>query len=256
MKVLSHCLVHPCVQTQSMFPICYKLLINLVIKYNAMGRQERFWASIQDVIQGIEQHPFITGLVDGSLPMESFQFYIVQDALYLKEFGKVLLIASVKAENEEQRVNFLTHVLDSIKVEEGLHSSFLRKWGVDLEMQEMSPVNRAYISFLLSVGYSSPFPEILAAVLPCYWIYMHVGKSLVKRGSPVEEYRRWINTYGGEEYEKGVRWAINQLERVSVDEITERKMMENFRLASIYEFMFWDSAYRREHFPFPVKSRG
>ncbi|MCH1770271.1 MULTISPECIES: thiaminase II [Metallosphaera] len=221
-----------------------------------MTRHEKFWTSIHDVIQEIEEHPFIRGLVDGSLPMESFQHYIVQDALYLKEFGKVLLMASVKAENNEQRVNFLTHVLDSIRVEEGLHSSFLRKWGINLEAQEMSPVNRAYTSFLLSVGYSSPFPEVLAAVLPCYWIYMHVGKSLVKLGSPVEEYRRWINTYGGEEYEKGVTWAISQLDKLDVDARTEKQMMENFRLASIYEYMFWDSAYRKERFPFSVKING
>ncbi|AWS00334.1 thiaminase II [Metallosphaera hakonensis] len=218
-----------------------------------MARKEKFWSSIQDIVSGIEKHPFITGLVDGSLPMESFQDYIIQDALYLREFSRALLVLSAKAEKQEQTINFLTHVLDASRVEEGLHNSFLRKWNVDLDIQEMTPVNRAYTSFLLSVSYSSPYPEILAAVLPCYWIYMHVGKLLIEKGSPVEEYRRWINTYGGEEYERGVMWAVDQLEKVEVDQGQERRMLQNFRLASIYEFMFWDSAYKRERFPFSMR---
>ncbi|QKQ99089.1 thiaminase II [Metallosphaera tengchongensis] len=218
-----------------------------------MTRQERFWSSIQDILRGIESHPFIIGLTDGSLPMDSFKHYIIQDALYLNEFSKVLLMASIKAETQEQRMNFMTHVLDASKVEEGLHSSFLKKWGVDLKLQEMSPANKAYTSFLLSVGYSSTFPEILSAVLPCYWIYMHVGKLLLKKGSPVEEYSRWINTYGGEEYERGVRWAVSQLDEVEVTEEVEKRMLYNFRLASIYEYMFWDSAYRKETFPFSLR---
>lgn len=217
-----------------------------------MTRKDIFWSNVQDVIKGIEKHPFITGLIDGSLPMRNFQFYIVQDALYLREFSKVLLMASTKAESEEQKINFLTHVMDTSRVEEGLHYTFLRNWKIDLSSQEMSPANRAYTSFLLSVGYSSSFPEILAAVLPCYWIYMHVGKSLKEKGSPVEEYSTWINTYGGEEYEKGVRWAIDQLNKVDVSRTEEVRMLKNFRLASIYEYMFWDSAYKAERFPFPI----
>lgn len=221
--------------------------------FSETSRTERFWNSVKDVVEAIESHPFIQGLVDGTLPMESFKFYIIQDALYLKDFVKAILLASAKSRTNEERDTFLRHVLESSKVEESLHSSFLRKWGVRLDEQEMSPVNKAYTSFLLSVAYSAHYAELLASILPCYWIYMHVGKLLLKRGSPVEEYRKWIFTYGGEEYERGVRWLLRLVDDLKVSREEEMRMMLNFRLATIYEYMFWDSSFRRETFPFSTR---
>lgn len=219
---------------------------------NPIHRKERLWASVQDVVRAIETHPFITGLVDGSLPMDSFKFYIVQDSLYLREFARAVLMASAKSRNAVERDTFLKHVLDASKVEEALHAFFLRRWGIRLEDQEMSPVNRAYTSFLLAIAYSGSYPEVIASILPCYWVYMHVGKLLIRKGSPVEEYSKWISTYGGEEYERGVNWLIQLVDELEVSQEEERRMMDHFRLATIYEYLFWDSALRRETFPFKV----
>ena len=43
----------------------------------------RLWESISDIYGAILAHPFITGLTDGTLPEQSFAFYVIQDALYL-----------------------------------------------------------------------------------------------------------------------------------------------------------------------------
>jgi len=69
----------------------------------------------------------------------------------------------------------------------------------------------------------------------------------------VEEYNRWISTYGGKEYEKGVKWLIGLVDNIEASRLEETKITENFRLATIYEYLFWDSAFRRETFPFRVK---
>jgi thiaminase/transcriptional activator TenA len=220
-----------------------------------VSRSKRFWSIIEDIVIGIERHPFIRGLTDGSLPMDSFKFYIVQDALFLKEFSRVLLLACLKADTEERRTKFLSYSTDVSRIEAELHASFLGEWGVDIGSQEICPTTMAYTSFLLSTGYSSSFPEILAAVVPCYWVYMHIGKLLLEKGSPIHEYLEWINTYGGEQYERGVKWMINQLDNVDVSRVIEDKMMYNFRMASIYEYMFWDSSYRRESFPYSMKTQ-
>jgi thiaminase (transcriptional activator TenA) len=51
-----------------------------------MDFSAELWKSIEPVYGAILHHPFVRGLGDGSLNYECFKFYVVQDALYLREF--------------------------------------------------------------------------------------------------------------------------------------------------------------------------
>ena len=96
-----------------------------------------------------------------------------------------------------------------------------------------------------------PYAEGVAAVLPCYWIYWEVGKHLLDRGSPDQRYRRWIGTYGGEDFGAVVQEVLDVADRVGAEVGNrERELMhQHFRLASRYEWMFWDMGYRQEQWP-------
>lgn len=208
------------------------------------------WESISDIYSSILSHPFIRGLTDGTLEEEKFKYYILQDFLYLKEFGKALALLSAKAENQETSLLFATHVTHAIQVERDLHQYFISLWKADPSSVNPSPTNLLYTSYLLSVVYSRPFYEGVSAVLPCYWIYMEVGKELLKRGSPNPLYRRWIETYGEEEYEKGVRAVLDIINSFRLTEEQKSYVKKHFRITSMFEYMFWDSAYKLEKFPF------
>lgn len=43
---------------------------------------------------------------------------------------------------------------------------------------EMSPACHHYTTFLLAVAYKEPLAVVLASLLPCFWIYVEVGKSI------------------------------------------------------------------------------
>ncbi|PQE22205.1 putative thiamine biosynthesis thi-4 protein [Rutstroemia sp. NJR-2017a WRK4] len=43
------------------------------------------------------EHSFVAGLADGTLPMESFKYYLIQDYLYLVQFARANALASYKA---------------------------------------------------------------------------------------------------------------------------------------------------------------
>ena len=45
----------------------------------------QLWRDIEDIYGAILAHPFVAGLADGSLAREPFQFYVIQDALYLRK---------------------------------------------------------------------------------------------------------------------------------------------------------------------------
>ena len=48
------------------------------------------WQGVAGVYDAILAHPFLTGLTDGSLPQDSFVFYVVQVALYLRQYARAL----------------------------------------------------------------------------------------------------------------------------------------------------------------------
>jgi thiaminase/transcriptional activator TenA len=215
---------------------------------------DRLWSSIEDIFAAILDHPFLRGLTDGSLDRESFQYYVVQDALYLTEYARALAVCGARAPDDEAIRMFCEHAAGAIAVERQLHEGFFREFGLSEEkirITEMAPTNLAYTSYLLAVVHSGSFPESLGAVLPCYWIYWEVGKHLLGRGSPDPLYQRWIETYGGEEYGEIVRAVLQLTNRIakglSEGELT--RMSRRFRDTARYEWMFWDMGYRRESWP-------
>ena len=50
----------------------------------------RLWGSIKDIYAQTLRHPFLTGLTDGTLPRDRFDFYLKQDSLYLVALPKPL----------------------------------------------------------------------------------------------------------------------------------------------------------------------
>src|SRR5712691_3301246 len=95
-----------------------------------MGFSAELWKSIEPIYDSILRHPFIRDLGDGSLDQECFKFYVLQDALYLREFGRALAIAAARAPEDEWIVMFAEHAANAVKVERTLHEGFFQQWGL------------------------------------------------------------------------------------------------------------------------------
>jgi thiaminase/transcriptional activator TenA len=212
------------------------------------------WRSIEPIYAAIVRHPFVTGLTDGSLSRPSFQFYAVQDALYLREFARSLSLAAARAPRDEWIIMFNEHAAGALKVERALHEGFFAEFGLrpgDVAATPLAPTNLAYTSYLVAVAYAAPFHEAVAALLPCYWIYWEVGKALEQRGSPDPLYTRWIGTYASAEFGSVVEAALECADALAreVDAAGRAAMRRHFLTTSRYEWMFWDMGYRREAWP-------
>ena len=215
---------------------------------------EELWASIEDVFAAILRHPFVAGLTDGSLEREAFRFYVVQDAHYLREYARALALLAARSPGEGELLMFSRHAAGAIEVERSLHDGFFVDFGLteqDIAETPMAPTNLAYTSYLLAVCHGGSFAEALGAVLPCYWIYQRVGRELLARRSPDPLYRRWIETYGGEEFAEIVQAVLDLTDRVGGDlGLAERTLVaRRFHQTSRYEWMFWDMGFRREQWP-------
>ena len=212
------------------------------------------WRAITPIYDAILGHPFLRGLTDGSLSREAFQFYVIQDAHYLRDFARALSIAAAKAPREEWIITLNEHAAGALRVERSLHETFFREFGLaekDVAATPLAPTNLAYTSYLLAVAYGGPFHEALAAVLPCYWIYWEVGKELERAGSKDPLFSRWIGTYASEEFGSVVRAVLEMADttaaRLGDDE--RAAMRSHFVTTSRYEWMFWDMGSRMERWP-------
>lgn len=215
---------------------------------------EQLWNAIVPIYDAILEHPFVSGLTDGRLPRDRFAFYVVQDAIYLRTFARALsVLASLGPDSNATRM-FNHHASDAIAVEQSLHDGFLAELGLHPEQTgqtEACPSARAYCDFLMASTTNQPFHEGLAAVLPCYWIYQRVGQELLPKGSPNPLYQRWIDTYGGEQFDEVVQQVLDLTNRIAptlTDDQRDR-MTERFVLGTRYEWMFWDGAYQLQRWP-------
>lgn len=214
----------------------------------------QLWSGIEDVYAQILDHSFIAGLTSGELDVAVFEFYVVQDAHYLREYARALSVCAARAPDEPSIAMFAEHAAGAIAVERELHTSFFAEMGLTDEQiaaTPMAPTNVAYCSYLLAAAYGGSFAEALGAVLPCYWIYREVGSELLRRGSPNPLYARWIDTYGGEEFGEVVQAVLDLTDRIgpALSRAERAAAATRFATTARYEWMFWDMAWRREAWP-------
>jgi len=219
-------------------------------KFSAQLRRRagRIW-------RAIDAHPFLRELHAGTLPMNRFTYFILQDYVYLLDFAQVLCQGGAKSPDLETLELFCRHALGAVEVERSFHASFGKTLGLSrrqLDAVPKGPMTQAYIGHLQSVARGATLGELVAAVLPCYWIYGEIGRRLYKnRPRKPKIYREWIETYASETFWQPVREQIRLMDRLGATaNASEKKhMTEHFILSSRYEFMFWEQAYRLESWP-------
>lgn len=211
-------------------------------------RSRRIW-------QAIEVHPFLAELQAGTLPMSRFSYFILQDYLYLLDFAQVLCLGGARSPDLQTLELFCRHALGAVEVERTFHASFGKTLGLStkqLDEVPQGPITRAYISHLQSVAQGGTLGELVAAVLPCYWIYGEVGRRLYrKRPRKPKIYRQWIETYAAEAFWQPLREQIHLMDQLAraASRQQKKRMTEHFLLSSRYEYMFWQQAYTLESWP-------
>src|SRR5207302_8704858 len=144
--------------------------------------------------------------------------------------------------------------LEAVAVVQALHDRYLTEFGVGpatLANAEPSPGCLGYTSFLLATAYHEPWEVLVAALLPCFWIYWDVGCAIAQKAAPENPYRAWIDTYADERFGEAVRTVIAISDRAAeaTTAATRARMLATFRRACQYEWLFWDGAYQCRGWP-------
>jgi thiaminase (transcriptional activator TenA) len=216
-----------------------------------MRFSEEAWqrnAALRAAIHGL---PFNTELAAGTLAPERFRFYIMQDALYLAQYSRVLSLAAAKAPATTTSQIFGHSALGAIAVEQRLHEHYLHEFGVEptaIAAAEPTPDCLAYTSFLLATAYQQPWAVLVAALLPCFWIYWDVASAITRGAVPNNRYQAWIDTYADQAFGEAVARVIDIADQAATPAV-RAAMLAAFGRSAQYEWLFWDGAYQQRGWP-------
>ena len=218
------------------------------------GFSDTAWRHTARLRASIDALPFNTELTAGTLSAERFRGYIVQDALYLGQYSRVLAIAGARGPDAATLHAFASSALEAVAVEQALHEQYLARFGVDpatLATAEPSPDCLGYTSFLLATAYHDTWEVAVAALLPCFWIYWDVGSRIAQQAAATNPYRAWIDTYADEAFGEAVRTVIGMTDRAAAatTEAVRARMLNAFVRSSQYEWLFWEGAYQQRGWP-------
>ena len=202
----------------------------------------------------IFKHPFLIAIKNGTLPIETFRYYLTQDYLYLEGFARTVAMALAKAPDSETLEELSHRVLTP--VERPLHHKLLAEAEVTLtSIYEAgpSPTNTAYVNHMIKTASLYGLGPTAAALLPCPWTYHLLKDEVGASDHPL--YSQWTEFYVAGFLENSVaawRKFVDQA-ALTAGPAELNDMRRAFITSSQYEYMFWEAALSRESWPINIR---
>ena len=136
---------------------------------------QRLLDATREIWEGYLKHPFVRGIADGSLEIQKFRFYLLQDYVYLFDYAKVFAQGVVKSRDPEVMRMFASSVANILGGEMNIHRGYMKRLGIteeDAERVKPSLPNSSYTAYMRAVAAEEGPAEIMAAVLSCALSYM------------------------------------------------------------------------------------
>lgn len=160
---------------------------------------------------------FVADLGAGTLPEEQFRFYLTQDSYYLDIYSGALAALAASASGAEDRRMWSGMVAGTVAAEVEMQE----RWGVP-DVVRPTLVTRAYTDFLRAETRGEHLTGV-AAVLPCFWMYSHVGADLHAQNHDSHPYAQWLSTYDDDQFRAATSEAIEATERLLAGATPEQR---------------------------------
>ncbi|MBR3842877.1 MAG: thiaminase II [Christensenellaceae bacterium] len=196
------------------------------------------------------KHPFVCGIGDGTLPIEKFRHFMLQDYLYLFDYARVFALGVFKARDPELMRIFAANVDTILNGEMKIHREYMKRLGItEEEVFAVKPAldNLSYTNYMLSVANAGSPMEIIASILACSWSYAEIGQALAAIPGAAEHpfYGEWIQGYSSAEYSATNQALIELMHSLAANATEEQiaYLTEIFVNCSRYELGFWDMSW-------------
>jgi len=218
-----------------------------------MKFSERLRKVAAPILQAQLDHPFIRGLNDGTLPLDRFQHYMIQDTLYIAEYARAMAWVAPLMPDVKDLLAMLDGARQTFETEEMLKQHYFEQFGITMEDAlgvESAPTCKAYIDHLFRYTRNGTLAEGMAAILPCAWVYLEIGCTLTREREIADDhpYKPWLMTYVVPEFRDLVDSWFDILDR-AVSTYPKGKLthIEDVFITSCrYEWMFWDMSWNKQ----------
>lgn len=195
--------------------------------------------------------PFVREMQMGTLPLDYFKTYMIQDSIYLKHYarvyGKAIYHATALRDIQlyYSMLNFVTDTESTVRL------NYLAQFGMtddDIELIAPLPENQRYIDFLLGIADRGNECEMIMAVLPCMVSYSYIFRRLANQPeSTKSRYWDFIQDYADDFYADSCKkWcAFADGKCGTLNDIEQERLSSIFEKASHLELDFWNMAYER-----------
>jgi thiaminase (transcriptional activator TenA) len=209
--------------------------------------------AVTHLIPVIHEHPFNKALFQGTLSKSIFRCFLEQDALYLHDFSKALVLTANRFNNTKYYLQFKHFSEETIDTERNFHFKYLGESKSPALFQpkrtatKKIPVISHYTEHLLKTASESPIEEVVASLVPCFWIYNDLGQKMSSWGySKNNPYYTWISSYSNPQFSIAAKSIIQIAEELGSQvscPVIEKNMIAAFVKSTEYEILFWDSVY-------------
>jgi thiaminase/transcriptional activator TenA len=218
-----------------------------------MNFSDELKTGAREILAAQYDHPFVRGLGDGTLPLDKFRFYMIQDTLYIVEYARAMAWTAPLLPDVNDIIAMLEAARESFKIEAMLKEQYFGQFGINIAeamKASMAPTCKAYVDHLIRFTRGGTCAEALAAILPCGWIYVEIGAHFTEgREIPDDHsYKSWLMTYAVPEFREMVNWWFGLLD-AAVEGLpaAQREPVKDIFLSSCrYEWMFWEMAWQGE----------
>lgn len=118
-----------------------------------MRTTQRLYEAAHPIWEQCHDHPFVRGIGDGSLDLEKFQWFLLQDYLYLFDYARVFAYGVVKARDPGLMRTFSANVDAILGGEMKVHRAYMARLGITEEQVfSVQPAlsNLSYTHYMLS----------------------------------------------------------------------------------------------------------
>jgi thiaminase (transcriptional activator TenA) len=214
---------------------------------------ERLREASEPLWSHVFEHPFVAGIADGSLPLESFRFYLEQDRLFLFDYARALGAAAARSDSDRDLRALSAALNETLDVELEENGRLLARTIAEGAEDrggslELGPAAQGYVSWLLDIAFRGTPIEIATALLPCPWSYAEIGVRLPDSGGNAI-YRDWLAYQRSDEVQQHSESLIRDLDARAARGDDFDRLATIFRLALRYELAFWDAGHGLTQWP-------
>lgn len=207
----------------------------------------------KDVWEGFLQQDFVRELGEGTLSVDRFRFYMIQDYRYLLEYVKVFACGIMKAKDEEMMHDFTLMLYNTLHDEMKVHKAYMKRLGIsedEVANAKTALANASYTSYMLDVAQRGDVLDVLVAVLSCAWSYEMIGQHHKDIPGALEHpfFGDWVTGYCSDEYRGEVTRILENVNRLGegISETRKEELCDVFRKCCLYERGFWELSYDME----------